>query len=109
MTWWIVISIVSIIINLLLILYARLLVSKIAFVKNNKQDLLNELGLFTDHVKRIHEHRLFYGDPIFLNLVKHGKDLQEYLASYEQLYDLLEDDYEPEEDYDLEEEIFSYE
>ena len=74
----------------------------------NKVDLLNALEGFSGHIKVLHENRLFFGDPMFLSLMKHGNKLISYLKSYEEVYSMLEDDYEYDES-EEEDAIYSYE
>jgi hypothetical protein len=109
MTWWIIFCIVSLLTNVVFGLYIRFLVSKVSFVRDSKEDLIGELERFGAHVKGLHDNRLFYGDPIFLNLMQHGKQLRDYLDRYKEVYDVLEQNYELEEEDDIEEEVFSYE
>ena len=97
---WIITTFIFFLITIILSLYIRYLLSQLTFVAENKLDC--------KHIKVLHENRLFYGDPMFVKLMKHGNTLIEYLASYEEVYMMLEGEYEydgPEE----EDELYSYE
>ena len=70
-----------------------------------KHELVINLRAFESHVKNLHKNRVFYGDPLFINLMKHANDLIDYLQEYEEVYDMFES----EEDLGFqEEEIYSY-
>ena len=105
---WIITTFIFFLITIILSLYIRHLLSHLTFVAENKLDLMKALQAFCKHIKVLHENRLFYGDPMFVKLMKHGNTLIEYLASYEEVYMMLEGEYEydgPEE----EDELYSYE
>ena len=90
-------------------MYIRYLLSQLRFVAENKLDLIESLRTFCQHIKVLHENRLFYGDPMFIKLMKHGNTLIEYLASYREVYMMLEGEYEYDDLEEEEEEIYSYE
>ncbi len=105
---WIITTFIFLLIIIILSLYIRYLLSQLRFVAENKLDLIEALRTFCPHIKVLHENRLFYGDPMFVKLMKHGNTLIEYLASYQEVYMMLEGEYEYD-DLEEEEEIYSYE
>jgi hypothetical protein len=105
---WIITTCIFFLLIIILSLYIRFLLSQLRFLVENKIDLLNALQDFCSHIKVLHENRLFFGDPMFIRLMKHGNKLISYLKSYEEVYGMLEEDYEYDES-EEEDEIYSYE
>ena len=90
--FWVISAVVLTFIIVILAFYIRFLISRINIIFDNKQDLINKIEEFNSHIGALHQNRLFYGDPMFLNLVKHGNELVKYLKEYQKFYELLEED-----------------
>lgn len=87
--------IVSIVINLFFVFYARWLIN---IIKTKEEDITNLSILISEyvaHVKGVHEMEMFYGDPTLVQLIQHGTDLVEQIDNFDYL--LFDDDEEEEE------------
>ena len=86
---------------LLLILFAILtailawfcykLVFRLNFVSNNLVELYGRLSEFDQHIKFIYELEMYYGDETLKNLIRHSRDLRNYMTKYKEVMELLEE------------------
>ena len=108
MTNWLAIALIlSIVGNLFAIWYIRKLLAKILFVSQNLTDLVDLLGTYRNHLKRIYSLDMFHGDETLKFLIKHTNSLLDVLEDYSDIYKLTEPielAEEDEESYDDEEE-----
>ena len=82
------------------------LVFRLNFVSNNLIELYGRLSEFDQHIKFIYELEMYYGDETLKNLIRHSRDLRNYMTKYKEVMELLEEQEEIiEEDIDDEDEI----
>jgi len=95
----------SVIINLLLLWYIKGILTKLLFISENSDDLLNILDNFSNHLNAIYELETFYGEPVLEHLVQHSRQIVEEIKNYGEMYILTDDetDHLIEEDEDEEE------
>jgi len=105
---WIILTCVLALALIVMCFYVRFLLFQLSFLVENKKDLIEAIDDFCSHIRVLHNNRLFYGDPLFIKLMKHGNKLTEYLKTYGEIYDMLDDEYEYD-TIDDEEELYSYE
>lgn len=84
----------SLLLNAVLIWYARASIQQLAFVSDNIKSLKDSIGDYSAHLKRVYELEMFYGDETLGALIKHTTELHDSMALYEDFYDLFpgEDD-----------------
>jgi len=108
LTNWLIIALfLSILVNLLALWYIRKLLAKILFVSQNLTDLVDLLTTYRNHLQRLFQLEMYYGDETMKFLIKHTRSLLDVLEDYSDIYKLtepLELDEEDEESYDDEEE-----
>ena len=108
LTNWLVIALIlSIVGNIFATWYIRKLLAKILFVSQNLTDLVDLLTTYRNHLQRLFQLEMYYGDETMKFLIKHTKSLLDVLEDYSDIYKLtepLELDEEDEESYDDEEE-----
>ena len=108
LTNWLIIALfLSTIVNLLALWYIRKLLAKVLFVSQNLTDLVDLLGTYRNHLKRIYSLDMFHGDETLKFLIKHTNSLLDVLEDYSDIYKLTEPielAEEDEESYDDEEE-----
>jgi hypothetical protein len=68
------------------------LVFRLNFVSDNLVNLYRRLDEFDQHIKFIYELEMYYGDETLKNLIRHSKDLRDYMKKYEDIMQLLEDE-----------------
>ena len=108
LTNWLIIALfLSTIVNLLALWYIRKLLAKVLFVSQNLTDLVDLLTTYRNHLQRLFQLEMYYGDETMQFLIKHTRSLLTVLEDYSDIYKLtepLELDEEDEESYDDEEE-----
>ena len=108
MTNWLAIALIlSIVGNLLALWYIRKLLAKVLFVSQNLTDLVDLLTTYRNHLQRLFQLEMYYGDETMQFLIKHTKSLLDVLEDYSDIYlmtEPIEVGEEDEESYDDEEE-----
>ena len=105
--WLIIALFLSVIGNLLALWYIRKLLAKVLFVSQNLTDLVDLLGTYRNHLQRLFQLEMYYGDETMQFLIKHTKSLLDVLEDYSDIYlmtEPIEVGEEDEESYDDEEE-----
>ena len=108
LTNWLIIALfLSTIVNLLALWYIRKLLAKVLFVSQNLTDLVDLLTTYRNHLQRLFNLEMYYGDETMQFLIKHTRSLLTVLEDYSDIYlmtEPIEVDEEDEESYDDEEE-----
>lgn len=76
------------------------LVFRLNFVSDNLIELYRRLEEFDQHINFIYELEMYYGDETLKNLIRHSRDLRNYMKKYKDVMELLEDEQIIEEDID---------
>lgn len=107
LTNWLIIALfLSILGNLFGVWYIRKLLAKVLFVSQNLTDLVDLLGTYRNHLKRVYAMDMFHGDETMKFLIQHTNSLLDVLEDYSDIYKLTEPielEEEDEESYDDEE------
>ena len=107
LTNWLIIALfLSILGNLFGAWYIRKLLAKVLFVSQNLTDLVDLLGTYRNHLQRLFQLEMYYGDETMAFLIKHTRSLLDVLEDYSDIYKLTEPielEEEDEESYDDEE------
>jgi len=105
---WLAIALfLSIIGNFLALWYISKLLAKVLFVSQNLTDLVDLLATYRNHLQRLFQLEMYYGDETMQFLIKHTKSLLDVLEDYSDIYlmtEPIEVGEEDEESYDDEEE-----
>jgi len=93
MTTLILVSIIllSISANIMLIWYIKRLFQKIFFISDNIGDLLSNLEGFATHLEKIHSLETYYGDETLQGLIRHSRNIVEYIEGYKDVYNFTEE------------------
>ena len=105
--WLAIALILSIVGNLFAFWYIRKLLAKILFVSQNLTDLVDLLTTYKNHLQRLFQLEMYYGDETMQFLIKHTRSLLDVLEDYSDIYlmtEPIEVGEEEEESYDDEEE-----
>jgi len=68
------------------------LVFRLNFVTDNLTELYGRLDEFDQHINFIYELEMFYGDETLKNLIRHSRDLRNYMKKYQEVMELLEEE-----------------
>jgi hypothetical protein len=80
---WTIAFILSFIINILLVLYARFLLTDLVSTSAKIVELNNEVISFSSHLKSIYELEAFYGEPALEGLLKHALHITEKFEEFD--------------------------
>ena len=83
-----IILIFSILTNVFLVLYLRIILAKLLFVSENLGDLEQMIVNFNNHLASVYELETFYGDDTLQHLLEHVGDLSEQLQEFEDIFSL---------------------
>ena len=88
-TIWLSITLgISFIVNVFMFWYLRKLLSKLMFVSENLNDLVEIVKNYRNHLKQVYNLEMFYGDETLKFLMSHTNSLLEILKEYEDVYDI---------------------
>jgi hypothetical protein len=105
-SWLIIALFLSILGNLFAFWYISKLLAKVLFVSQNLTDLVDLLTTYRNHLQRLFQLEMYYGDETMAFLIKHTQSLLEVLEDYSDIYKLTEPielEEEDEQSYDNEE------
>ena len=92
---WIVLALIlSVLLNIFLVWYARRVILELMDVSENMQILTEEVVSFDSHLNSVHELEVFYGDATLGNLMRHSKAIVDTLEDFVELYGLFNEDVE---------------
>lgn len=100
MTTFLLVSVLllSISANIILVWYIKRLFQKIFFISDNIDDLLGNLEGFAEHLEKIHSLETYYGDETLQALIRHSRNIVEYVEGYKNVYSFTEEENDMEED-----------
>ena len=86
------ISIISIILNVGLVVYAKAAISRIVLISEELGDLQDMINSFLNHTRQVYEMEMFYGDQTLQGLLEHAKDFSIQMESFEYIYSLTDEE-----------------
>ncbi len=83
---------VSISLNIFMFWYGRAILEDFYYMSDNLRSLIEQIILFSEHLRSVHELEMFYGDEILGGLIRHSKDLVETVQDFVEIVELFEAD-----------------
>lgn len=71
--------------------YCFKLTTKMLDLSSNLEDLYARLKEFDGHINFIYELEMYYGDETLKNLIRHSKDLRNYMSSFKDIIELTDE------------------
>ena len=68
--------------------YAYRLTNKLLFLSESMEELYVRLDEFDQHINFIYELEMYYGDETLKNLIRHSRDLRNYMKTYRDVIEL---------------------
>jgi len=87
--------ILSIILTILLaasIYYNFFLIKKLKYISENLFQLLERVEEFSEHMEKVYNYPVFYGDSTLQTLLKHSKDTVEEIKDFADIFDAEEEE-----------------
>ena len=91
MTWWFVLTGISVLLNLFFIWYIRELLIRFSYVSDKTSDFFLSLDEYEEHLTSVYELPTFYGDSTLEGLIRHTKDIRNDVGMYKDLFDVKEE------------------
>jgi hypothetical protein len=82
----------SIILNIVVFIYARSAISRLLYVAEELGDLKMMVDSFSLHISGLYQMDMYYGDQTLHALVDHAQSFNEQLETFEFIYTLTEAD-----------------
>ena len=82
---------VSVAINILLGWYMFKLLRRFLFLSDNFDELFEQIDGYTVHIENVHSLETFYGEPVLQNLMRHSKQVVEYVDDFRNMFDDTKD------------------
>ena len=89
---------ISIIINGFAVWYIRELLIRFKFYSENTGQLFTNLQEYTDHLERVNQMEVYFGDPTIQGLLEHSRDVTVTVAEYLDIFSLEEEDLDAQEE-----------
>jgi hypothetical protein len=84
--------IASVFVNLVFFWYTRNILSKLIFISENLGDLSEMIYQFVDHIEKINQMEMFYGDETIGFLMQHANDLADEFSKFDNIFILTEEE-----------------
>ena len=76
--------------NMFLLWYVWRALKKLLFVSDNISYLHEAMFGFSEHLVKVHELEMFYGDETLKALIKHSKGIKEIIDEFEDIHSLTD-------------------
>ena len=83
---------VSLMLNLGLVYYVRTAIVRLLSISEEMYDFKEMVDNFANHLERVYELEMFYGDETLGGLMEHARSFNEQLETFEYIYGLIEED-----------------
>ena len=84
----IIITVLSVSLNVLFIWYLRKVLKDLLLVSETIGDLFEDIGNFSSHLENVHSLETFYGDETLQSLIRHSRGLLDEFDQYKDIFDL---------------------
>jgi hypothetical protein len=88
----IIISTISVALNVFFVFYLRWLLKNFTFLSENVHNLLETVDSFANHLSGVYELEMFYGDETLQNLLTHARQVTEEIKVYKDIYTITGSD-----------------
>ena len=82
----------SVLLNIGIFFYARVVVAKLLFISEELGDLQQMTNSFANHLSSVYKLESFYGDQTLQALLNHAISFNEQLETFEAIYSLTEEE-----------------
>ena len=86
MIFLVIVTLLSLSLNVLLVWYIRKLLQDLFFISTNIEGLYTQVDDFSLHLQEVHKRDTYYGDPTLETLIKHSKDLVDEMEQYKNVF-----------------------
>ena len=83
--------ILSVALNIFAVWYVRELLVRFKFYSENTTELFTNLQEYTEHLKKVNQMEVYFGDPTIQGLLEHSRDVTGVVAEYLEIFSLEEE------------------
>lgn len=80
----------SVLLNIGIIVYARAAIVRLLNISEELGDLQNMVDSFTTHLNDVYNLEMFYGEPVLAHLLDHASSFNEQMETFEYIYTLTD-------------------
>lgn len=84
--------VLSVTINIILYNYTRDVVRKLTIASELASQIFTRLDAYRSHLESIFQMSIFYGDETIEGLIKHTKEVRDFLKNFEEVYSFTQPD-----------------
>lgn len=77
--------------NGVLLWYIRKMLGKLLAVSDNMGNLVEDLASYQNHLQKLYEMEMYYGEPSIKNLIVHSKEIIEHVKEFNDVYNLTQE------------------
>ena len=89
---------ISILTNIGLIWYAKIIIHKFVFISDNIDDMFYSLDSYSKHLEALYELETYYGDESLESLIQHSRGVVMEVKNFKDIYSLEEEEQEKQEE-----------
>ena len=83
--------ILSVALNIFAVWYVRELLVRFKFYSENTTELFTNLQEYTEHLEKVNQMEVYFGDPTIQGLLEHSRDVAGVVAEYLEIFSLEEE------------------
>jgi len=83
--------ILSVALNIFAVWYVRELLVRFKFYSENTTELFTNLQEYTEHLEKVNQMEVYFGDPTIQGLLEHSRDVTGVVAEYLEIFSLEEE------------------
>ena len=84
--------ILSVVLNVALVAYARALILRLVSISEELRDLESMIGAFSEHLQAVYELESFYGDETLQALLEHAISFNEQMDTFDFIISLTQEE-----------------
>ena len=76
--------------NIFMFWYGKAMMEDFYYMSDNLGSLMEQVIMFSEHLKSVHELEMFYGEEVLGGLIRHSKDLMETFQDFVEIVEMFE-------------------
>ena len=80
----------SVTLNIFMFWYGKAMMEDFYYMSDNLGSLMEQVIMFSEHLKSVHELEMFYGEEVLGGLIRHSKDLMETFQDFVEIVEMFE-------------------
>ena len=81
--------VLSMALNGVLLWYIRKMLGNLLSVSDNMGNLVEDLASYHNHLQKLYEMEMYYGEPSIKNLIVHSRQIIEHVKQFSDVYNIV--------------------